>query len=136
MSSKPEQDKIPPGTICWHECMTRDGAAAKSFYTALFGWTTSEMPMGDSGNYTMFHPGQGQEALGGFMEMDGPQFEGVPPHWLTYFAVDDVDVAAAKVTELGGTVVVPPTAIPNVGQFAVIADPTGAVIALFHGGGG
>ncbi|MCR5879018.1 VOC family protein [Phenylobacterium sp. J367] len=56
--------------------------------------------------------------------------QGVPPNWTSYVAVDDVDAAAAKATTLGGEVQVPPTDIPGIGRFAVIADPTGAVIAI------
>ena len=129
--------QTPPvaGTFCWQECMTRDAAAAKAFYTQLFGWTTSEMPMpSDDGEgvYTMFHPADGAPAFGGMVEMNGEQFEGVPPHWLTYVAVDDVNVASEKAASLGGTIMVPPTAIPEYGAFCIIQDPTGAVLALFQ----
>ena len=64
--------------------------------------------------------------------MVGPQWQGVPAHWMSYFTVDDVDAAAAKVKELGGNVCVPPTDIP-VGRFAVVSDPAGATFSLFKG---
>jgi len=53
-----------------------------------------------------------------------------PPHWITYIAVDDVDELVTKVWELGGSICVPPTNIPNTGRFAVINDPTGATFSL------
>jgi predicted enzyme related to lactoylglutathione lyase len=118
------------GTICWNEVMTRDVDAARSFYAQLLGWTTEEMPMGDMGTYTMFRKGDTQVA--GMMGMDGPQFEGVPSHWLSYIAVESVEDRTAAARNLGATVHVPPTDIPNIGRFSVIADPTGAVIALFE----
>ncbi|MCK4873642.1 MAG: VOC family protein [Phycisphaerales bacterium] len=125
-STKPKQ-----GTFCWTELMTRDAAAAKAFYTELIGWTTSEMPMGGAGTYTMFTPPGAKESVGGMMQMDGPEFEGLPPHWMPYIAVDDVDASAEKVKALGGSIKMPPTDIPNIGRFCVIEDPTGAVISLF-----
>jgi uncharacterized protein len=63
--------------------------------------------------------------------MDGPQFQGVPPHWSIYFAVDDVDAMAEKARGLGAVLCAPPTDIPNVGRFAVIQDPQGAVFSIF-----
>jgi hypothetical protein len=66
------------------------------------------------------------------MPMTGPEWRGVPPHWMVYVAVDDIDAAARKVVELGGKVCVPPTTIP-VGRFAVVNDPQGATFSLFQG---
>jgi predicted enzyme related to lactoylglutathione lyase len=56
---------------------------------------------------------------------------GAPPHWLAYVATPDVDATAARAVALGGTVRVPPTDIPTVGRFAVLADPQGAQLAVF-----
>ena len=58
---------------------------------------------------------------------------GVPPNWLVYIGTEDVDASAGKAKELGATVHMPPTDIPNVGRFAVLMDPTGAAFALFKG---
>jgi hypothetical protein len=55
---------------------------------------------------------------------------GVPPHWLVYITVDDVDASADKVTKHGGKILMPAIDVPNVGRFVVIADPQGAAIAL------
>ncbi len=124
----------PPssGSFCWQELATRDVAAAKTFYTALFGWTTTEMPMGDAGTYTIVM--NKDEGIGGIYDMSCCEEMGnTPPHWMTYIAVDDVDASAAKAGELGASICVPPTDIPNVGRFSVITDPTGATFALFKG---
>ena len=56
---------------------------------------------------------------------------GAPPHWLTYISTDDVDATAAKASELGGRVMHPATDIPGAGRFAVLADPQGAVFAIY-----
>ncbi len=123
---------ITPGTFCWTELATRDVEAAKKFYTELIGWETEESDIGE-GKYTVLKiPGQ-KCSVGGMMAMDGPQWEGLPSHWMPYIAVNDIDDRAKKCVELGGTVKVPPMDIPTVGRFCVIADPTGAVISLFQG---
>jgi predicted enzyme related to lactoylglutathione lyase len=54
---------------------------------------------------------------------------GIPNHWHVYFSVDDTDATAAKITELGGTIVVPPFDTP-VGRIAVAQDPQGAVFSI------
>lgn len=130
----PEQQAPPKtGTFCWTELVTPDVDKAKRFYTELIGWTTSEMPMGEGGTYTMLHPPGTDEPVGGIMAMEGEQWEGIPPHWMPYILVEDVDASARRVVELGGKVKVEPMDIPNIGRFCVIADPTGAVISLFCG---
>ena len=115
-----------PGALGWTELATRDTAAAEAFYTQLFGW---EAKTGDAGGqrYTEFKVGTQPDA--GMMAMD-PAWGDVPPHWMPYFQVSDSDAAAAKALELGGRVFVPPTDIPNVGRFAMLADPQGAMFSV------
>jgi predicted enzyme related to lactoylglutathione lyase len=126
-----EATQAPPkaGTFCWNELMTPDVGAAKTFYTNLLGWTTEEMDMGEAGIYTLFK--KGEQQVGGMMALTAECGEGVPPHWMSYIAVDDVDASTKQAEQLGGKVCVPPTDIPNVGRFSVITDPTGATISLF-----
>ncbi|MFH1746322.1 MAG: VOC family protein [Planctomycetota bacterium] len=123
--------KPTTGSICWSELMTRDIPAAKKFYAEMFGWKLVDQDMGEF-KYTMFTPPGEKEPKGGMMMMEGPQFEGVPPSWLNYIAVEDVDASAQRCVKLGGKIECPPTDIPKVGRFAMIADPTGAVIALYR----
>ncbi|MBN2447524.1 MAG: VOC family protein [Phycisphaerae bacterium] len=123
------------GTFCWVELMTRDTAAAKEFYTKLVGWQAQEQDVGPM-KYTMFTPPGGQGPVAGMMSMDDPQFRGIPPHWMPYIAVANVDQSAVRCKELGGKVKMSPTDIPNIGRFCVIEDPTGAVISLFSGPAG
>jgi predicted enzyme related to lactoylglutathione lyase len=120
------------GTICWNELMTRDVEAAKRFYGDLVGWKFEEMNAGGM-RYVTFGPPGAPRSVGGMMEMKGPQFEHVPPHWMSYIYVNDVDDRARRCKELGGEIKHPPTDIPDIGRFCVIQDPTGAVVALFQG---
>lgn len=114
------------GAFCWNELTTTDDEAAVRFYTELLGWQFKQ------GNYggTVYNEivAAGRPA-GGIYKM-GPEFGGRPSHWMAYVAVEDVDERAQKVSELGGTVCVPPTDIPGVGRFCVINDPTGATLSL------
>ena len=118
-----------PGTFCWFECGSTDAAKDKSFYTELFGWNSAEASMpGDMGTYTLLK--KGQEDVAGLYQLSGPQFEGVPSHWMTYVAVEDVDETAKRATSLHGKILREPLDIPGVGRIAILQDPTGAWIAI------
>jgi predicted enzyme related to lactoylglutathione lyase len=130
MASQPQGT----GTFCWVELLTRDVAAAKKFYGELVGWKLQEDPNLTAGRpYTLITPPGGEQSIGGMMTMEGEQFANIPPHWLTYIMVDDVDAKTKQVPELGGKVHCGPFDIPNVGRFSVIQDPSGATVALFQG---
>ena len=113
------------GAFSWSELMTTDVEGAKKFYSTLFGWKTEDMPM-ENMRYTIVKVGD--EGVGGIMPIP-PQAQGSPPNWGVYVTGDGVDVTAKKAKELGGKILVPPTDIPNVGRFAVLQDPQGAVIS-------
>ena len=115
------------GSFAWAELHTPDMEAAKTFYTSVFGWTEKTSPLGPM-EYTEWK--LGDESIGGGMTLSD-EMQGVPPHWMVYFAVDDVDVAAAKVQELGGTVMVQPDDFPG-GRFAIVTDPQGATFGLLR----
>jgi len=111
-----------PGALGWTELLTNDTAAAEEFYTQLFGWKAKVSP-----EYTEFSVGATPDA--GMMKLD-PKWGDVPPHWMPYFQVNDCDATAAKATADGGRIHVPPSDIPNVGRFAMLADPQGATLAV------
>ena len=113
-----------PGTVVWNELIT-DNPAALPFYEQVLGLTTTTTEMGED-KYTMVQVG-GKE-VGGTMP---PQTAGMPNHWHVYFAVADADAAAAKIRELGGSVMAGPFDTP-IGKMAVVADPQGAVFSLFQ----
>jgi uncharacterized protein len=114
------------GRPVWHDLMTTDVDKAIAFYKDLFGWTIKEVDMG-GGPYRMIHAaGADHGGISPLQEGDGPV-----SHWLAHVTVDDADAAAARSTAHGGTTIVPPSDIPNVGRFTVIADPTGGVISAF-----
>jgi uncharacterized protein len=121
------------GKFVWYELMTTDMKAAEDFYKNVVGWSASDASMPGI-EYTLFSVGDRNVA--GLMTMpDGALEMKVPPAWLGYVAVDDVDDAAAKLAAEGGTVHRAPDDIPGVGRFAVVTDPHGAAFALFKGTG-
>ena len=114
------------GRFSWNELMTTDVQGAKAFYAKLFGWQYETFPM-EGMNYEVIR--SGGEEMGGILPMP-PQAGEHPPAWGIYVTVDDVDAAAKRAEELGGTIHVPPTDIPEVGRFAVLQDPQGAYVSI------
>jgi predicted enzyme related to lactoylglutathione lyase len=122
---------FPPNTFCWIELGTTDAAAAKSFYGELLGWTFNDMPAGPDMVYTMTQR-DGTTATGLYQLTEEMKSQGIPPNWLSYVSVANVDETAAKAKSLGATIAKEPFDVMEVGRMAVIEDPTGAVFALWQ----
>jgi len=110
------------------ELATTDQNAAKAFYSALFGWTANDFPMGPGEFYTMFKL-EDRDVGAGYTMRKEEREHGAPAHWNLYIAVESADAAAARASELGGKVLAPPFDVFDAGRMAVIQDPTGAI---FH----
>ena len=110
------------------ELMTHDLEGAKRFYTELFDWTWEEYPM-ETGPYWMIDTGK--DPKGGIMK--APEAD-IPPSWNVYVKVDDVAATLEKARELGGTIFVEKTPIPEMGAFGMFQDPTGGVMAVWEAG--
>ncbi len=115
------------GRFVWHELHTTDRANVARFYAQLFGWETKEVSMGHGEPYVLCLK-DGQDFAGITKSMAPAN---VPPHWLPYLGSEDVDATAEKVKKHGGKVATGPMDIPNIGRFAVAADPQGAHFALY-----
>jgi predicted enzyme related to lactoylglutathione lyase len=113
------------GHFYWNELMTRDVEGAKSFYGTTVGWQFDGMPMEGS---TYWVCKDGDQAVGGIMDMNRPDFEGIPPHWFAYLAVDDVDARVERAKAAGAELLRPMFDVPGVGRIAILKDPTGAVL--------
>ena len=117
---------IETGRFVWYELMTTDRPAAIPFYAAIAGWKTQ--PFGPE--YVMWVGGEGP--LGGVYPLPEPaRAMGAPPHWMAHVTVDDVDACVERAKALGAKLYLAED-IPEVGRFAVISDPQGAVISLFR----
>ena len=110
----------------WHDLMTADVADARRFYGALFGWKASGS---QDPRDPYLHLESRGVMFGGMVTLAQPD---IPPHWLAYVEVADVDDCAARAEACGGKLALPPREIPGVGRFAVIVDPTGAHLAPFR----
>ena len=116
-----------PGAISWNELASPDPAASATFYSGLFGWTTTAMD-GMSFPYLVISTADGH-SNGGIAPVMAP---GTPPYWMVYFGSDDVAADLVRISELGGTELVGATDI-GMGMIAVAKDPQGAVFALYSG---
>jgi uncharacterized protein len=114
-----------PGALVWNELGSPDLDASAAFYGALFGWTVAPF---EGGAEPYLSIKNGAANAGGMR----PTTPGAPPFWLAYFGVEDLDVAVARVGELGGATHAGPIDI-GVAKIAVVADPQGAVFALYDG---
>jgi hypothetical protein len=117
------------GKFVWYELRTPDLKASEKFYGDVVRWEAKDAGMPGMA-YTLFSAGD--QTVAGAVTMPGA---GMPPHWMGFVGVDDVDAAAAKVKSLGGAVLMGPQDIPGVGRFAIITDPQGAHLALFRWSG-
>jgi predicted enzyme related to lactoylglutathione lyase len=115
-----------PGSFCWGQLNTNDTAKSEAYYVALFGWD-AKTGTGGGMTYTEFR--RGGVPFGGMMAL--PPGLKAPAHWLAYFAVADVDAAAARAVSLGAKVCAPPTTIEGAGRFAAFTDPQGAAFAIY-----
>lgn len=130
---EPEDPPAAPGFFSWHELVTTDAKAGLDFYMALFDWhQTDEMDMGGMGSYRLFAP-EGGEHFGGAYDLP-PSMKGVPPHWLHYVAVEDIEDAVRKIRENGGQVLNGPMDVPGGGRVAQALDPQGAAFAVHQEG--
>lgn len=121
-----KRTEYTPGTFSYAELMTPDPGAAKAFYGDVFGWRADDQPLPGGGTYTLLRL-DGDTVAG----MHKPQQE-QHPAWLVYVTVEDADAAAARASELGGTVLAGPFDVMEAGRMAVLADPAGAVFGAWQ----
>lgn len=112
---------MPNNVVHW-EIGGRDLDALAAFYRDLFGWEAAEF----DADYRLVALEEG--IGGGLMRCR----DDMPAYVTIYVAVDDLDATLAKVKDLGGTPLLPPTPIPGVGAFALFGDPEGNTIGILH----
>jgi uncharacterized protein len=115
-----------PGALCWNELYTPDLDAAQSFYSGVFGWEYQPFENSPEPYFVVMNQGRGNGGIRGLAEPS------MPPNWLVYFAVEDIDAGMAKASELGGTNMMGPIDI-GIAKVAVVQDPQGAAFALYAG---
>lgn len=123
----PDVEATPVGHWFWNELWTGDEKKALAFYEKVFGYTHEAMDMGPEGTYYILTR-SGKQRAG----LTKSAQAGAPPMWLPYVLVARCDATLARALQLGAKELVPATDIPNIGRFAIIADPIGAAVAFMN----
>lgn len=119
------------GDFVWYELLTTDADAAQRFYAGVVGWTVADSGMAAM-DYRILDAGDG--SAGGMMQLTSEMRNGgARPAWIGYVGVPDVDAALDDWTSAGGSVLMPPMDVPDVGRMAMLADPDGVPIYVMRG---
>lgn len=124
-----EAYRLKLGTIGWVDLTVPDADRIRDFYRAVVGWTASDVEMGGYNDYCM-HPAEGESPVAGVCHARGPN-AALPPYWLVYLTVANLDRSLAECTARGGKVVAGPRSMGEA-RYAVIQDPAGAIAALYQ----
>ncbi len=121
-------DEVRPGSIAWHDLTVDDAAGVRDFYVRVVGWAPEPVSMGEYDDYNLTTADG--TPVAGVCHARGPNAH-LPPTWLLYVVVEDLDRSLEAVREGGGEVVAP---VRTMGEhrWAVIRDPAGAVLALYE----
>ena len=126
--------KIP--SFFWYELMTTDIEAAREFYADVVGWRPESFQSSDLSGRPYIVMNAGDRGVGGIMKLpDDAAASGMPPAWLGYIYSADTDASVEALKKAGGKVHRAPEDIPDVGRFAVVADPQGAMFMFLHPNG-
>ncbi|KTC66322.1 glycoxylase (plasmid) [Legionella adelaidensis] len=117
------------GQFCWNELATPDVKKAKDFYSKVFGWQFKDHKM-DQMTYTIVE--SNDQGFAGIWEIPSEQQSHIPPHWMAYILVDDIDSFLDKAKQHGAKEIKEVTQAGEMGKFAIITDPTGAHLALWE----
>ena len=122
-----------PGTIAWQDLTVSDAEGIRDFYENVVGWGSDPVSMGEYSDFNMLPSGEGGPAAGICHARGGNA--GLPPVWLIYIVVEDLEKSLEACTEGGGEILKGPKGMGPGSAYAVIRDPAGAVSALYQVGG-
>lgn len=125
----------PSARVVWHDLTVEDAAGVRDFYASVLGVRHEPVDMGGYADFNLIDRASG-DVIAGVCHARSTN-EGLPPQWMVYFAVDDLDAAMSAVRSQGGEVLDGPRSMPG-HRYAFVRDPAGAVCALTeseHGGG-
>jgi uncharacterized protein len=117
------------GSVAWVDLTVENAVAVRDFYRAVVGWESSDVDMPGYKDFCMNTP-SGETPAAGICHARGSNAD-LPPQWLIYITVEDIDQSIARCVELGGRVIAGPRGMGSQGRYCVIRDPAGAVAALF-----
>ena len=128
-----ESHKQAPGTIIGFDLTVPDAEAIRDFYADVIGWRPEPFDMGEYNDYFMKTP-DGEQVVAGVCHARGEN-EGMPPQWLTYVVVVDLDASLQRCRDGGGKVVTAIRGDEAQGRYCVVQDPAGAYLALMQTAG-
>jgi uncharacterized protein len=118
------------GSMVWVDLTVADAEEVRDFYREVVGWQAEPLDMGGYSDFVMKLPATG-EAVAGVCHARGANAD-LPSTWLMYVVVASLDGSLARCLGRGGRVIAGPKTMGAQGRYAVIADPAGAVVALFE----
>lgn len=121
----------PVGSVLWFDLTVPNADEVRDFYAAVVGWKPEPLSMGDYDDYMMMSPEGGEAGNSGVCHARGENAE-LPPQWLAYVAVADLDQSISECLKHGGKVLAGPKGDVENGRYCVIQDPAGAVMSIMQ----
>jgi hypothetical protein len=118
-----------PGEWIWSSLLVADPDKEAAFYQTVFGFDVFDLPSDDGREHVVLSSDDYARAGVNAFFSDSPHRH---PHWLNFVRVVDAADSAAKVTALGGRVLVEPHLDRHGGKVAIVADPAGAPFGLME----
>ena len=125
-----DREKASVGLVTWTDLTVENAEQIRDFYSAVVGWNPSGVDMGGYSDFNMNDPRTGNP-VAGVCHARGSNAD-LPPVWLIYVNVEDIERSVARCVELGGQVISGPKGFGGQGRYCVIRDPAGAALALFE----
>lgn len=122
---------MKPGTVGWIDLTVEDAGGVRDFYKQVVGWDHSAVAMDGYDDYAM-HPIGDEAPVSGICHARGANAE-IPPAWIVYFNVEDLDVSLQACSSAGGKILSGPRTMGK-DTYCIIEDPAGAPCALYQSG--
>lgn len=126
-----DNNKMPPGSVMWVDLTVPDAEKVKDFYKEVVNWNPQPLSMGEYDDYNMVMPGSEQPAAG-ICHSRGTNSK-LPPYWMIYITIVNMEESLKKCAELGGKIIDGPKNF-GTSKMCIIQDPAGAYCALFEQG--
>ena len=123
-------EKSGVGSIMWTDLTVENAELIRDFYSAVVGWSASGVDMGGYNDFNMNDPETGKPIAGVCHARGGAA--DLPPVWMIYVNVEDIEKSIGRCVELGGQVISGPKVMAGHGRYCFIRDPAGAALALFE----
>lgn len=121
---------MPAGSVGWIDLTVDDAERVMDFYRQVTGWRSSPVAMEGYSDFNMLRP-EGDDPVAGICHARGGNAD-LPPRWLIYIVVEDLDASIERCRELGGKLVAGPKGEAGSDRYCIIEDPAGAVAALYQ----